>query len=59
MNSNGRRFWLASQIVALVILGSILAACGFASGNSTTGSRGIEGPHMYMYIWAGDVQRKW
>lgn len=61
MNSHSRRFWirLASPIVALVILGSILAACRFVPGSSTTtGSSGIEGSHMYMYVWAGDVQRK-
>ena len=60
MISNGRRLWtrLASLIIALVVLSSILAACGYAFDSSTIGSSGIEDPHMYMYVWAGDVQRK-
>src|SRR5215471_6634868 len=49
---------MASPIIALVILGSLLVACGYAIASSTTGIRGIKGPHMYMYVWAGDVQRK-
>lgn len=67
MNSNGRRFWtrLASPIVAFVILGSILAACGSALASGTTGSSGMESmsmpgvmpEHKYLYVWAGDVQR--
>jgi 56kDa selenium binding protein (SBP56) len=61
LNSKGRRLLsrLASPIIALVILGSLLVACGYAIASSTTtGIRGIKGPHMYMYVWAGDVQRK-